>query len=147
MAKISPDPLLRRDLPLDSDERLLAEWRADPVTYWKNHLILAVILGFLAGLVLVWLGNPFPWTGPVAAVLAIFARAFYLRSEALGDSWRLTQRRLLGPGGREISLRAIKEVRPFLGDAQIVTHSGDKHLMKYLADARAVIARIDEARR
>ena len=147
MAQISPDPLLRRDLSLDSDERLLAEWRADPVTYWKNHLILAVILGFLAGLVLVWLGNPFPWTGPVAAVLAIFARAFYLRSEALGDSWRMTQRRLLGPGGREISLRAIKDVRLFLGDVQIVTHAGDKHLMKYLANARAVIAKIDEARR
>lgn len=146
MAQITRDPLLSREAPLEPGEFVLAEWTADPAAYWKNHLILAVVLGTLAGLVLVWLGNAYPWTGPVAAVLAVGARAFILRSEALTDRWRLTPRRLLGPGGRAIPLGSIRLARPFLGDVQIVTRTGEKHLMKYMADARAVIARIDEAR-
>lgn len=144
MSQIEPDRLLSRPAPLEPGEHVLAEWRADPVVYWKNHLILAAVFGLAAGAVLVWIGNPFPWTGPVAAVLSVFARAAYLRSEALGEGWRLTERRLLGPGGRVVHLSAIKHLRPFLGDVQIVTLSGDKHLMKYPTDARAVIARIAE---
>ena len=36
----------------------------------------------------------------------------------------------------------MKTARPFLGAVQIVTHSGDKHLMKYMADPAATAARI-----
>jgi hypothetical protein len=147
MTQIEPDPLMNRVVALEPGEVVLAEWRADPAIYWKNHLILAVVLGTLAGLALMAVGNPFPWTGPVAAVLAVGARALYLRSEALGESWRLTGRRLLGPGGRAMPRAAIREARPFLGDVQIVTLSGDKHLMKYLSDPKAVIAAIAGTRR
>jgi len=147
MARIDPERMHPQPAPLEPGEVLLAEWRADPGVYWKNHLILSVVLGFAAGLVLVAMGNPHPWTGPVAAVLAVFARAFYLRSEALGDTWRLTPRRLLGPGGRIVPLSSIETVRPFLSDVLVITPAGDKHLMKYLADAPAVIARIRETGR
>jgi hypothetical protein len=147
MARIEPDNLLGRPAPLSGGEAVLTEFRADPGTYWRAHLRMAVVLGAVAGLALVVLGNPFPWTGPVAAVLAIGARAAILRSEALTETWRLTGRRLLGPSGRIIPLDRIAGLRLFLGDVQIVTRDGDKHLMKYLGNAPAAIAAIRAAQR
>lgn len=132
--------------PLRPGEAMLAEWGADKGSYWRSHAIMAVIGGFIAGVVLVVLGNPTPWVGPVAAIAAMIARGWYLASEALVAQWRLTDQRLQGPGGREISLAQIKLARPFLGDVQVVTRSGDKHLMKYLADTGAVVAAIEAAR-
>jgi hypothetical protein len=125
---------------------VLAEFRADRGAYWRTHLILAVLAGAAAGVVLVAVGNPHPWVGPVAALLAVGARAAYLASEALSDRWVLTERRLLGPGGQAVALPALTQVRPFFGAVQLVTRGGDKHLMKYLADAPAVVAAIDRAR-
>jgi hypothetical protein len=132
--------------PLRHDEKMLTEWPADKGSYWRSHGIMAVIGGFVAGVALVAIGNPTPWVGPVAAVAAMVARGWYLASEAMVANWRLTDQRLQGPGGRDIPLAQIKLVRPFLGDVQVVTRSGDKHLMKYLADKPAVIAAIEAAR-
>lgn len=142
MARIEPDSVIGRPAPLSEGEVLVAEFRADRVTYWRSHLIMAVILGALAGLVLLWQGNPYPVVGPVAAVLAIGVRAAFLASEALTDLWRLTDRRLLGPGGRIVPLAQLQTARPFLGGVQIVTTTGDKHLMKYLADPQATAASV-----
>jgi hypothetical protein len=80
-------------------------------------------------------------------VLAIGARAAYLASEALAEVWRLTDRRLLGPGGRSIPLAQIRSARAFLGAVQITTTAGDRHLIKYQADPAATVARIMEGRR
>ena len=91
------------------------------------------------------IGNADVWVGPVAAILAIGARAYYLRSEALGDRWRLTDRRLLGPGGRIVPLGQIEEVKTFLTDVVLVTRNGHKHLMKYFADPALVIAAIENS--
>ncbi|MFZ1467397.1 MAG: hypothetical protein WAT09_00290 [Paracoccaceae bacterium] len=131
-----------RNLPLAEGETLIEEFLADKLAYWKSHLIMAVVLGAAAGLFLMWQGNPYPVAGPFGAVLAIGARAAYLASEALSDRWRLTERRLLGPAARAIPLAQIRTARPFLGAVQIVTLSGDKHLMKYMADPAAAAARI-----
>jgi len=131
--------------PLRPDETMLAEWPADTSSYWRSHAIMAVIGGVIAGAVLVAVGNPTPWVGPVAAVAAMAARGWYLASEALVAHWRLTDQRLQGPGGRVIPLPQIKRVRPFLGDVQVITRSGDKYLMKYMADVRAVVAAIESA--
>ena len=68
-----------------------------------------------AGLFLVWQGNPYPVAGPFGAAIAIMARAAFLASEALGEVWRLTDRRLLGPGGRAIPLGQIQSARPLPG--------------------------------
>lgn len=132
--------------PLRPGEVMLAEWPADKGSYWRSHAIMAVIGGFVGGVVLVAIGNPSPWVGPVAAVAAMGARGWYLASEALVAQWRLSDQRLQGPGGRNISLGQIKTVRKFLGDVQVVTQAGDKHLMKYRADAGAVVAAIEAAR-
>jgi hypothetical protein len=132
--------------PLRPGEAMLAEWGADTGSYWRSHGIMAVLGGFVAGAALVAIDNPTPWVGPVAAVAAMVARGWYLASEALAVTWRLTDQRLQGPGGREIPLAQIKRARPFLADVQVVTRSGDKHLMKYLADPAAVVAAIEAAR-
>lgn len=147
MAPIERDSLLGREADLDHDEAVLEEFRGDPMTYWRQHLIMAVVLGVAAGLLLMWQGNPYPVAGPLGAILAIGARAAYLASEALGDRWRLTKTRLLGPRGRIVPLSSVAKVRPIMGAVQVVTRAGDKHLIKYLGDPDAVADRIARARR
>ena len=142
MARITPDSVIARPAELAEGETLRAEFRADRGTYWRAHLIMAAALGLVAGLFLFWQGNPYPVAGPVGAILAIGARAAYLASEALTDLWRLTDRRLLGPGGRSIPLAQIKAAHPFLGAVQVVTLSGDKHLIKYHSNATATAAKL-----
>ncbi len=142
MARIEPDPILGTVTPLQTGETVLAEFRADRLAYWRGHLILAVVLGTAAGLFLIWQGNPYPVAGPFGAVLAIGARAAYLASEALAEVWRLTDRRLLGPGGRAIPRGQIVSARPFLGAVQVTTASGDRYLIKYQGDPAATAARI-----
>lgn len=142
MARIAPDPILGTTPPLQEGETVLVEFSADSVAYWRGHLILAVVLGTAAGLFLMWQGNPYPVAGPFGAVLAIGARGAYLASEALTETWCLTDRRLLGPGGRVIPRAQIRDARAFLGSVQITTTSGDRHLIKYQSDPAATAARI-----
>ncbi|MEY4698260.1 MAG: hypothetical protein RIT14_2688 [Pseudomonadota bacterium] len=116
--------------------------RPDPAIYWRTHGILALLGGLLAGLVLVILGNPDPWVGPFGALLAIGLRAAWLRSEAMAEVWTLTPDHLNGPAGRAIPRAQIVLARPLLGAVQIVTATGDKHLIRYLADPAATAAQI-----
>lgn len=150
MAKIERDTIHGAPAALEGDEKIVATFRPDAGTYWKSHGVMAVIGGAVAGAVLVALGNPHPWVGPVAAVLAVGFRAAFLRSEALTEDWRMTSRRLLGPGGRIVPLSQVKEARSFFGAAQVITKGGDKHLIKYQADAaataRAILAGRDGRR-
>lgn len=147
MARIEPDSILGTVTPLQEGETLIAEFRADRLSYWRSHLIMAVALGAAAGLILLWQGNPYPVAGPFGAVLAIGARAAWLASEALNEVWRLTDRRLLGPGGRAVPLAQLRSARPFLGAVQITTATGDRALIKYQADPAATAARITGDRR
>ena len=146
MARIEPDSIHGTVPPLQDGETVRTEFRADRAAYWRSHLIMAVVLGAAAGLFLLWQGNPYPVAGPLGAVLAIGARAAYLASEALADVWRLTDRRLLGPGGRAIPLAQIKAARPVLGSVQITTTAGDRYLIKYLADPADTAERIMQRR-
>ena len=146
MSEIGRDSLLAGEAPLAEGETLLAEWRADPRVYWQNHVILAAVVSLPARAVLWWIGHPHYWTGPLAAVVAVFARAAFLRSEALTDRWRLTGQRLLGPRGRVAPLTSIKAATVFLGDVLVTTHTGDRHLMKYLAGPGSAAARIEAAK-
>lgn len=138
MSQIERDSLMQRHLRPDRDEPVLAEFRADRATYWKGHLIMAVILGVIAGAVLVYIGNPYPVMGPIGAAMAIAARGAFLASEALSDRWVLTDQRLLGPMARSVPLAQISVAQPFFGSVQIVTRAGDKHLIKYLAEPSSV---------
>lgn len=138
MARIEPDSVMGHPAELGPGEKLVSEFRPDRQVYWRAHLVMAVIVGIGAGLVLLWLGNPYPVVGPVGAVLAIAARAAFVQSEAMAEVWRLTDRRLLGPGGRALALSSLRAVRPFLGAVQLVTASGDKHLIRYQSDPAAL---------
>ena len=146
MARIEPDPIMGHPAELAPGEKIVTEFRPDRQVYWRAHLIMAVLLGIGAGLVLMWLQNPFPVMGPVGAVMAIAARAAFVQSEAMAEVWRLTDRRLLGPGGRAITLAQLQDARPFLGAVQVTTTTGDRHLIKYQADPAATANRITTRR-
>jgi hypothetical protein len=138
MARIEPDPIMGKPAELGPGEKIVAEFRPDLQVYWRAHLVMAVILGVGSGLVLMWLQNPYPVVGPVGAVMAIAARAAFVRSEAMSEVWLLTDRRLLGPGGRIVMIAQLQTAKPFLGAVQLTTSTGDRHLMKYLTDPPAV---------
>ena len=98
------------------------------------------------GMVVLWaIGNPHVWTGAVGGLAAIAVRAGYLASDEVNARWDLTDRRLLGPLGKQAWLREIAQLRVLGSAVQIVTTEGDKHLIKYLADRDAVKARIKAA--
>lgn len=132
---------------LEPGETLLESLRADKARYWRDHGIMAVVLMALAGGVLWAIDSPYPAIGSLGAILAVGVRAAYLAGETLGFVWVLTDRRLILPGGvRSVNLLEIDKARTLLGDVQVITKSGDKYLMKHLADGPAVIDRLIAAR-
>lgn len=116
---------------------MTTDFRPDATTYWRAHGTMALAGGIAAGLVLVALGNPAPWVGPVGAALAIGIRAAYVKSEAMAEVWTLTPTHLTGPGGRSIPRAQITQTRTLLGAVQVITATGDKHLIRYLPDPAA----------
>lgn len=131
---------------LDPGERILDRFRGDRATYWREHAWIAAI-AMAGGMAVLWaIGNPHVWTGAIGGLLAVSVRAFYLASDETKMEWHLTNRRLLGPGPRAVALENIAAVRSLFSAVQVVTVTGDKHLLKYQADAPAVIAAIDAAR-
>lgn len=146
MTAMKPDQMYGTRAAMDADETLLASFRADPAAYWRAHAVMVLVGSVVAGAALVYGGNPDPWVGPVAVALAIGARAAYLKSEVFAEEWQLTNRRLLGPGGRIAPLSSLKLARPFLGAVQLITQGGDKHLIKYQADPAATVAVIERAK-
>lgn len=131
--------------PLDDGERILARFHADRATYWRTNAWLAAI-AMAVGMGVLWaIGNPHVWTGAIGGLSAIAVRAFYLSSDEVHMRWDLTDRRLLGPGPRAISLDNIAQVNKVTSMVQIVTTSGDKHLIKNQPDPADTKARIEAA--
>jgi hypothetical protein len=131
---------------LEKDETPRARFTADRATYWRENAWMAA-LAMALGMVVLWaIGNPHVWTGAVGGLAAIALRAFYLSSDELKMEWQLTDRRLLGPGTRAITLDNIAQVNTMLSAVQVVTVSGDKYLMKYQLDTATTKARIDQER-
>ena len=132
---------------LEPGEKRLEDYRPDRGRYWRDHGVMAVGLMALAGGGLWLIGSPYPAIGSLGAILAVAVRALYLAPETLAMHWVLTDRRVILPGGqRAIMLMELQTVRPLLGDVQLITRSGDKHLMKHLPDAASVVKRILDAR-
>jgi len=103
-------------------------------------------LGMAGAMFILWIiGNPYVWTGAVAGLAAIGVRGWYMASEELAAVWEIKDGEITGPLQRRIALSNIALVRGMLGHVQIVTHSGDKHLIKYQADADATVAIIKGA--
>ncbi|SDX16020.1 hypothetical protein SAMN05444358_103203 [Ruegeria halocynthiae] len=125
---------------------------ADPVTfkpdksaYLRTNTWLAAAAMAGAMIVLWIIGNPYVWTGAPAGLAAVGIRAWYLASEELTATWKMSDTSVSGPGGRDVSLNQIEAVNIMGSFVQIVTKSGDKHLIKYQADPAATKAAIERA--
>jgi len=115
----------------------------DRGTYIRNQTRLAA-LAMAAAMAVLWLmGNPDVWVGAVAGLAAIGLRGWYLASEELAGEWVLHDGTLTGPGGRCVRPGQIARLRILFGMVQIITTTGDKHLIKHLADPAAAIRRIE----
>lgn len=132
---------------LDSGERLLAELRSEKGRYWRDHAILAVLGMLSAGIVLTVIGSEHAAIGGLGAIFALAVRGLYLAREQLSFRWYLTDKRFLMPGGQQVMLLEIETVRKLMGDMQIITRGGDKHLIKHLANSDAVVAQILDAQK
>lgn len=139
-------PEMTPTTPLNEGERVIHSFRPDRGAYWRDHAWLAAgAMGL--GMAILWmLGNPHVWTGGVGGLAAIAVRGFYLASDELKARWDMTETRLLGPQGRNLRLSEIARIRKLGSAVQLVTHSGDKHLLKFQADRDDTIARIERAR-
>ena len=126
-----------------SNEHLIRTSRA---AYNREHIVLFLI-GAIGMYFVLWaIGNPYPWTGIVGAAFAIFIRWFYVASEAMNVVWTLTDTHLIGPSERSIPLASIKTVRSLFSAVQVITHTGDKYMLKYLADPQGTVNAILSAR-
>lgn len=124
------------------NEHLIASFQGNRATYIREHIILAALGSLLMAGGLMAAGNEHAWTGVVGAVMAIGARGFYVADEQLGFVWYLTNKRLTGPGERVILLSDVAKVRHIFSAVQVVTESGDKHLIKYQGDIEGTKASI-----
>jgi hypothetical protein len=133
---------------LESGEKLLAEWRSDRGRYWRAHAIMAA-LAAVAGGAFFWLtgaNSGGVLGGVLGGLLAIGVRGAYLAGEQLRTVWRLTDRRVIQPAGGTLGLLEIETARLILGDLQLITRAGDKHLIKHLADAPGALAALTAAK-
>jgi len=131
--------------PLAEGEEVLHSFHPDRATYWRDHAWLAAA-AMAIGMAILWvMGNPHVWTGAVGGLAAVAVRAFYVASDEMQARWDLTDRRLLGPQTRAVHLTDIARVRTLGSAVQIVTRSGDKHLLKYQPDRDATRQRIQTA--
>jgi hypothetical protein len=129
-----------------SDDDMILEIIADRKAYNKEHLVLLMI-GAAAMYWILWIiGNPHPWTGIVGAIFAIFIRWIYVASEAMDVVWTLSETHLSGPAERKIPLASIKGARTLFSAVQVITHTGDKYMLKYLADTDATVNAILSAK-
>ncbi len=122
---------------LNENEAVLLEIRPDRATYWRDHAWMAAIAMAAGMAILFFMGNPHIWTGAFGGLFAIAVRAFYVASDELKVRWDLTNERLMGPQGRITRLSEIKELKTLGSAIQVITLSGDKHLLKYLSDREA----------
>ena len=131
--------------PLHDGEHVIESFQADRMTYIRDHAWMAA-LAMAAGMVILWaIGNPHVWTGAVGGLAAIVIRGWYVASDELAARWDLTDQRLLGPQTRAMRLSDIAQLRGLGSAVQVITRTGDKHLLKYLRDKAAVMARIERA--
>ncbi|MFW2540994.1 hypothetical protein ACN2XU_00025 [Primorskyibacter sp. 2E107] len=122
------------------------EFLPDRRTYIQSHATLAA-LAMGGGMAILWLaGNPHVWTGAIGGLAAVALRGWYLIDEALAEVWTMDETTLHGPNGRIVPLAQIAKLRTLGSAVQIITRSGDKHLIKFQSAPKAVTARIESAR-
>lgn len=132
--------------PLLEGETVLTSITPSKQAYWRDHAWMAALAMGLGMAVLYFMGNPHVWTGAIGGLFAIGVRAFYLASDELKARWDITDQRLLGPGLRAMRLSEIQQVNTIFSAVQVVTTTGDKHLIKYQEDRDATKALIERVK-
>jgi len=121
----------------------MTTFTADRTAYIRSHAWMAA-LAMAAGMMILWvMGNPHVWTGAIGGLAAIILRGWYLMSEEIAVVWTLSDTSMTGPAERNIPLTQIERVRTMGSYVQVVTKSGDKHLIKYQADPAATARTIE----
>ncbi|WP_298495392.1 hypothetical protein [uncultured Maritimibacter sp.] len=131
---------------LATGETVVATFAPSRATYVKEHIMLAAIASVAGAGLLIFAGSEHAWTGVVGALAAIAVRGIYVASEALGQTWTLTDRRLIAPSGMNIPRARIARARTIFSAAQVITDTGDKHMIKYLSDPAAAVRIIEKDR-
>lgn len=124
----------------------MIEFKPDMATYIRAHA-LTTAFAMAAGMLILWvIDNPHIWTGAVGGLAAVALRGWYMADEVMDEVWTMNSTSLTGPYERKARLDEIAKVRTVAGSVQIITQSGDKHLIKYQPDPKAVIGQINAAR-
>jgi len=97
--------------------------------------------------VLYFMDSPYIWTGAFGALAAIGIRGWYLASDEMNTVWELQDDTLVGPGTTRVHLDQIETVKSLGHMVQIVTKDGNKHLIRYQSDPKAVIDRLSAVHR
>jgi hypothetical protein len=124
----------------------MTQFTPDRRTYIQSHVTLAALAMALGMGVLWFLDNPHIWTGAIGGLAAVAIRGAYLMGEELSHIWEMSDTTLTGPAGRSVPLSQLAEVKVIGSAVQLITQTGDKHLIKFQADPAAVKSRIDAAR-
>ncbi len=119
----------------------------DRGTYLRTHWTMAAIAMAIGMIVLALLGSPHVWTGAVGGLAAVVLRGWYLMDEELARIWTLGDTALQGPGDLRLPLTDVAKTRIIGAAVQMVTRSGDKHLIKFQATPDWTRAQIEAARR
>lgn len=127
-------------------ETTVLEIRPDKSVYNREHIVIALLGAAIMYGALMYVGNPFPWTGIIGSFIAIFIRWIYVASEAMDNVWILTDKRLHGPAERSIPLGTIDQARSLFSATQIIADDGEKYMIKYLAAPKETAEKILAAR-
>jgi hypothetical protein len=118
----------------------------DRKAWLRAQIRLALMAMIAAMLVLKLMDNPNVWVGAVAGMAGIALRSWYLASEEMAAEWVIDGDTIHGPLERQVKLDQIEKIRILGSFVQIITKSGDKHLIKYQANPVATRIAIQQAR-
>lgn len=121
------------------------ELKPDRSAYIRAHAWMAAF-AMAAGMAILWfMDNPHVWTGAIGGLAAILLRGWYMMSEELAVVWKIEEETLIGPAERRVPLSQIEQVKTMGSYVQVITKSGDKHLIKYQATPAATVLELNRA--
>lgn len=121
------------------------EFNPNRSAYIRAHAWMAA-LAMTAGMGILWaMGNPHVWTGAIGGLAAIALRGWYMMSEELAVVWRVQDGALSGPAERHVLLNQIEAVKAMGSYVQVITKTGDKHLIKYQSSPGTTVAALEHA--
>ncbi|WP_151718250.1 hypothetical protein [Gemmobacter serpentinus] len=145
MSRVTRDSLLTGPAALEPGERLVTSFRADHAVYIRNMMIVMLVAGAVLALAETLRGAAYPWAIPAFAICMIGLRAWHMAGLAMSLEWQLTDRRLIGPGGRVIPLAEISAVRNILGTVLVMQKGAKPAVIRFHPYPKGVIAALTAA--